>query len=214
MTSSIRLQSDLERLQALATTSGGRIALHSGPTAASPYAIVELRYATAGSDRYPLERREQTRISIALPARYPFQPPLATVQTPIWHPNVFASGTICLGTRWSATEGLDLFVQRLARLLTFDPLLVNVASAANRDAAAWYERARRQHPQAFPTDRPEFGTTAARRASARVRWQETPADDGRVDYRCPGCARTLRLPSGRAGRVRCPGCGARFEART
>ena len=214
MTSPIRLQSDLERLQALATTSGGRIALHSGPTAASPRAIVELRYATAGSDRYPLERREQTRISIALPARYPFQPPLATVQTPIWHPNVFASGTICLGTRWSATEGLDLFVQRLARLLTFDPLLVNVASAANRDAAAWYERARRQHPQAFPTDRPEFGTTAARRASARVRWQETPADDGRVDYRCPGCARTLRLPSGRAGRVRCPGCGARFEART
>ena len=141
MTSPIRLQSDLERLQALATTSGGRIALHSGPTAASPYAIVELRYATAGSDRYPLERREQTRISIALPARYPFQPPLASVQTPIWHPNVFASGTICLGTRWSPTEGLDLFVQRLARLLTFDPLLVNTASAANREAAAWYERA-------------------------------------------------------------------------
>jgi len=105
-------------------------------------------------------------------------------------------------------------VQRLARLLTFDPLLVNVASAANRDAAAWYERARRQHPQAFPSDRPEFGTTAARRAGARVRWQETPADDGRVDYRCPGCSRTLRLPSGRAGRVLCPGCGARFEART
>lgn len=214
MTNPIRLQSDLERLQALATTSGGRIALHSGPTAASPYAIVELRYATAGSDRYPLERHEQTRVSIALPARYPFQPPLATVQTPIWHPNVFASGVICLGTRWSPTEGLDLFVQRLARLLTFDPLLVNTASAANREAAAWYERARRQHPQAFPSDRPEFEATAGRGARARVRWQETPANDGRVDRRCPGCARTLRLPSGRTGRVRCPGCGARFEART
>jgi len=214
MTSPIRLQSDLERLQALAATSGGRIALHSGPTAASPFAIVELRYATAGSERYPLERREQTRINITLPARYPFQPPLAAVQTPIWHPNVFPSGTICLGTRWSPTEGLDLFVQRLARLLTFDPLLVNIASAANREAAAWYERARRQHPQAFPSDRPSFESAAARRAGGRVRWQETWADDGRVPYRCPGCARTLRLPSGRAGRVHCPGCGTRFEART
>jgi ubiquitin-protein ligase len=214
MTSPIRLQSDLERLQALATTSGGHIVLLSGPSAASPFATVELRYATAGSDRYPVERREQTRVGISLPARYPFQPPSAAVQTPIWHPNVFASGTICLGTRWSPTEGLDLFVQRLARLLTFDPLLVNTASAANREAAAWYERARRQHPQAFPSDRPEFERTAARRAGARVRWQETPPEDGRVPYRCPACARTLRLPSGRAGRVHCPGCGTRFEART
>lgn len=214
MTSSIRLQSDLERLQALATTSGGRIVVLAGPSAASPFATVELRYATPGSDRYPRERRELTRIGISLPARYPFQPPLATVQTPIWHPNVFASGAICLGTRWSPTEGLDLFVQRLARLLTFDPLLVNTTSAANREAAAWYERARRQHPQAFPSDRPQFEATAARRAGGRVRWQEAPLDDGRVPYRCPGCARTLRLPSGRAGPVRCPGCGTRFEART
>jgi ubiquitin-protein ligase len=214
MASPIRLQSDLDRLQALATTSGGRIVLLSGPSAAFPFATVELRYATAGSDRYPVERREQTRIGISMPARYPFQPPLAAVQTPIWHPNVFASGTICLGTRWSPTEGLDLFVQRLARLLTFDPLLVNTASAANREAAAWYERARRQHPQAFPSDRPEFERTAAQRPGARVRWQETPSEGGRVPYRCPACARTLRLPSGRAGRVRCPGCGTRFEART
>lgn len=214
MTSPIRLQSDLERLQALATSSSGRIVLLSGPSAACPVATVELRYATAGSDRYPVERREQTRIGISLPARYPFQPPSAAVQTPIWHPNVFASGTICLGTRWSPTEGLDLFVQRLARLLTFDPLLVNTASAANREAAAWYERARRQHPQAFPSDRPEFGLTAAPRSGARIRWQEAPSDDDRVPYRCPACARTLRLPSGRAGRVRCPGCGTRFEART
>ena len=214
MTSPIRLQSDLERLRVMAADSGGRIVLLAGPSAASPYASLELRYATAGSDRYPVERRELTRISLSLPARYPFQPPMAAVQTPIWHPNVFASGTICLGTKWSPTEGLDLFVQRLARLLTFDPLLVNAASAANREAAAWYERARRRHPQAFPSDRPEFETTAARRTGARVRWQETPPEDGRVAVPCPGCARTLRLPPRRAGQVRCPACGARFEACT
>ena len=214
MTSPIRLRSDLERLQALAATCGGRIALLSGPSAATPVAVVELHYPTAGSDRYPLERREQTRIRITLPARYPFQPPLATVQTPIWHPNVFASGTICLGTKWSPTEGLDLFVQRLARLLTFDPLLVNTASAANREAAAWYERTRRQYPHAFPSDLPKFERTSTRRPGARVRWQETPSADDRVPFRCPACARTLRLPAGRAGQVRCPGCGTRFEAHT
>ena len=214
MTSSIRLQSDLERLRALAAASAGRIVLLAGPTPAAPVARLELQYATAGSDRYPVERREQTRISITLPTRYPFQSPLAAVQSPIWHPNVFASGTICLGTKWSPTEGLDLFVQRLARLLTFDPLLVNTASAANREAAVWYERARRQHPQAFPSDHPEFEATAVRRAAGRVRWQEAPPEDGRVPCPCPGCGRTLRLPPGRAGHVRCPGCGAHFEART
>ena len=214
MTSPIRLQSDLERLQALATTSGGRIALHSGPTAASPFAIVELRYATAGSDRYPLERREQTRIGIALPARYPFQPPLATVQTPIWHPNVFASGTICLGTRWSPTEGLDLFVQRLARLLTFDPLLVNIASAANREAAAWYERARRQHPAGVPV-RSSFvrGDARATRRPARPlagdtgrRWSRAVSLPGLR----PHAATAVRSRGARA----LSGLRPRFEART
>lgn len=214
MTSPIRLQSDLERLQAMAAASAGRIVLLAGPSVTSPSASLELRYVTAGSVRYPVERQEQTRIGISLPARYPFQPPMASVRTPIWHPNVFVSGTICLGAKWSPTEGLDLFVQRLARLLTFDPLLVNTASAANREAATWYERALRQHPQAFPSDRVQFEPASARRADTRVRWQEAPPDDGRVACTCPGCARTLRLPAGRAGRVRCPGCGASFEART
>ena len=173
-----------------------------------------MRYATAGTDRYPAERRDQIRIELSLPARYPFQPPLAAVQTPVWHPNVFVSGTICLGTKWSPSEGLDLFVQRLARLLTFDPLLVNTASAANREAAAWYETARRRFPQAFPTDFPGFATAATRGAGSRVRWQEASNEDGRVPFPCPGCARILRLPSGRTGRVRCPRCGASFEART
>jgi hypothetical protein len=214
MTSPIRLQSDLERLRALAASSGGRVVLLTGPTAAAPFARLELRYTTAGSHRYPVERCDQTRIDISLPARYPFQPPVAAVQAPVWHPNVFASGTICLGTKWSPTEGLDLFVQRVARLLTFDPLLVNTASAANREAAAWYEQARRQHPQAFPTDFPGFATTAAAGSGGRLHWRDAPPDDGRVSYPCPGCARTLRLPPGRTGRVRCPRCGANFEART
>lgn len=214
MTDPIRLEADHQRLRALEAASDGMIRLLAGPTPALPQAEFELRYAIARSERYPLDVTRQTRLRVALPARYPFQAPVATVLTPVWHPNVFPAGVICLGTRWLASEGLDLFVQRLVRLLTFDSLLVNTASPANRAAAEWYERTRRQRPDAFPSDKPQFGTAAPGAARSRVGWRETAADDGRVARRCPSCGRTLRLPAGRSGRVRCPGCGAAFEAST
>jgi ubiquitin-protein ligase len=214
MTSPIRLQADHERLRALAVASAGMIELLEGPTSAAPQAKVELRYAIARSERYPADVTRQTRLRISLPDRYPFQPPTAAVLTPVWHPNVFASGTICLGTKWLASEGLDLFVQRIARLLTFDSLLVNTTSAANRGAADWYERVRRQRPDAFPSDRPQFDAATPGAGRGRVGWRDTATDDGRVARPCPSCGRTLRLPAGRRGRVRCPGCGAAFEAST
>jgi ubiquitin-protein ligase len=218
MTSPIRLQSDLERLRALAAASGERIVHLAGPTVASPRVNLEFRYAIARSERYPNDVTRQTRLAITLPDRYPFQPPVASVLTPVWHPNVFPSGTICIGTKWLPSEGLDLFVQRLARLLTYDTLLVNVASPAHAAAAQWYEQARRRHPTEFPTDRPDFGAAfdhATRgRQGARVGWRDTTGPDDRVERPCPNCARTLRLPSGRSGRVRCPGCGAAFETET
>ena len=74
-------------------------------------------------------------VHVALPERYPFVAPVATVRTPIYHPNVYPSGIICLGTRWIAAQGLDIFVQRLLRLVTFDSLLINTVSPANREAA-------------------------------------------------------------------------------
>jgi ubiquitin-protein ligase len=214
MTDPIRLQADFDRLRALAAASGERISLLAGPTPGSLQAEIEFRYAVARSERYPSDVTRQTRLRISLPARYPFQPPVATVLTPIWHPNVFPAGTICLGTKWLASEGLDLFVQRLARLLTFDSLLVNTASPANRAAADWYQRTRSRHPDAFPSDRPLFGETERGTPKARVGWRDTPAGEGRVERSCPGCGRTLRLPAGRRGRVRCPGCSVAFEAVT
>ena len=214
MTSPIRLEADHERLRALAAASGEQIVLLAGPTAALPQVDLELRYAVARSDRYPADVTRQTRLRIALPARYPFQSPTATVLTPIWHPNVFPAGVICLGTRWIASEGLDLFVQRLARLLTFDSLLVNTQSPANRVAADWYSRTLRQRPDAFPSDHPVFGESRRGTARGRVGWREAVADDGRVERACPNCTRRLRLPAGRSGRVRCPGCGAAFETET
>jgi len=197
VTSALRLQSDVELLRALAAAAQGRIVLESLPSEARPELTVVLACATAGSARYPAQRESSVTIHVALPERYPFQAPVATVRTPIFHPNVFASGVICLGTRWLAVEGLDVFVQRLLRLVTFDPLLVNTASPANPVAAAWYGRMRRLRPEAFPTDR--FAVEELTERILRA---------------CPTCGRSLRLPRGRSGVVRCPACRAEFAAQT
>jgi len=197
VTSALRLRADVESLRLLAAAAQGRLELESLPNEARPELVLGFACVTAGSPRYPAERELRVEIHVALPERYPFLAPVATVRTRIYHPNVYPSGVICLGAKWIAAEGLDIFVQRLLRLVTFDPLLVNTASAANREAAAWYERTRREFPGAFPTDR--FAAEQLVEKMLRA---------------CPACGRNLRLPRGRSGQVRCPSCGSQFEART
>ena len=86
---------------------------------------------------------------------------------------------------------------RVVRLLLFDGMLVNLQSVANAAAGRWYARARRDHPQAFP--------------SASINWQ--PGDD-RVIRGCPSCNARLRLPAAKSGWVDCPRCGQAFEVST
>jgi len=209
----VRLGADLERLRSLAAASQGKVVLVATPAPGAKRFVVELGYSTAGSPAYPLARHTRTRLGIDLPARYPFQPPAATVTTPIFHPNVYPSGLVCLGAKWLPSEGLDLFVRRIARLLTFDPRLVNVHSAANRDALAWYLEALRRSPHAFPSDRVDLDLPDDKPGT--VRWKEqAQAESDRVIRACPHCATKLRLPAGGSGSVRCPTCATSFEATT
>ena len=154
MTSALRLRADAELLVALAAAAPERVAFDVLPSAARPEFVAALACITAGSARYPAQHESRVLVHVALPERYPFQAPVATVRTPIFHPNVFPSGVICLGTRWVAAEGLDIFVQRLLRLVTFDPLLVNTTSPANAAAASWYERAPPGTPRRLPDGPP------------------------------------------------------------
>lgn len=214
MTSPVRLAADSERLRALAAASRGRITLLALPAPGSPRFVLDLGFVTAGSSAYPgSDRRTTSRLTIDLPARYPFMPPSATITTPIFHPNVYPSGLVCLGTKWLPSEGMDLFVRRIAQLVTFDPLIVNIHSAANPAALHWYAQALRKFPHAFPTDRVDLETPEAR--DAQIRWNEsTVAGAARVIRRCPHCGANLRLPAGRRGTVRCPKCARGFEADT
>ena len=197
MTSALRLQTDAAQLRSLAAASRGRVEFGRLPSEARPEVVAVFACVTAGSTAYPERRESRVVVHVALPERYPFLAPVATVRTPIWHPNVYPSGIVCLGTRWIAAQGLDLFVQRLLRLVTFDPLLINTASPANREAASWYESRRREYPGAFPTDRLAVEQLVER-----------------IVLACPACRRELRVPRGRSGTVRCPSCGTAFEARS
>lgn len=194
-----RREADIERVRALAAASAGRLGIVALPAPGSPRFVLDLDYATAGSRRYPAEKQPRSRVAIELAARHPFEPPVARVLTPIFHPNVFASGIVCQGTKWLPSEGMDLFVRRIVRLLAFDPLLTNTSSAANGAAAQWYAAQARAHPHAFPTDR------------AALALGETPE---RVVRTCPQCGRQLRLPVGRRGSVQCPLCQRAFETET
>lgn len=203
----VRVAADTARLHGLVARAGGRISLVATPGATNSRFLLDLRYATAPSAAYPGARQSFVRLAIDLSARYPFQPPIATITTPIFHPNVFESGVVCQGTKWLPSEGMDLFVRRIAKLVTFDPLLVNAQSAANGAAMRWYVRAVREHPNAFPTDRVDI--VLAEEERPKVQWQGE-----RVIRACPKCATKLRLPAGHEGTVTCPQCGEKFDTRT
>ena len=91
------------------------------------------------------------RIRLDLPSHYPAVLTNESVQfltPPIFHPNIFASGKVCIGG-FRPSESLARFVLRLAKMIQFDPAYINEDSPANVDAKSWYMHNRRL----FPIDR-------------------------------------------------------------
>lgn len=207
-----RRAQDIEKLRQLSQASNGRI-LVTG-TSGNPVSKItlELRFRTAGSNRFPSEAQNVTKVAIDLPAKYPFAEPSANILTPIYHPNVYSSGRICFGLKWLPSEGLDLLVQRIVQIITFDPLTLNENSPANGAALSWYRDARRNHPSAFPTDRAGDGITDDK---PKMSWTDvSQAVPERKTITCPSCSAKLALPAGKRGRVICPKCKSGFEVST
>lgn len=112
---------------------------------------LRIRIPTAINTKYPQEKQEVNEVEIVLPENYPFRPgPLVNFTTPIWNPNVYQSGRWCYGD-WNTMENLELFVVRLMKVIALDPVIVNPDSAANFEAARWYERLKRLQLKLFPT---------------------------------------------------------------
>jgi uncharacterized Zn-finger protein len=203
---------DIEKLRQLSSTSNGRIILTAATGNPVSRIMLQLHYRTAGSHRFPADVQNVTEVVIDLPARYPFSEPSAKILTPIYHPNVYTSGLICFGQKWLPSQALDLLVQRIIQIITFDPLILNERSPANGAALSWYREARRQNPSLFPTDRPDAAAAAKKPAMS---WTDVPkASPERITVTCPHCTAKLALPTGESGRVDCPRCRTGFEVRT
>jgi hypothetical protein len=103
---------------------------------------------------------------VTMPPTYPFAPPQIVMSTrpQPYHPNWFADGRWCFGT-WDVSEGLGHHVLRMIRTLQFDPAISNVASPANREAAAWYQENLQRG--LFPCDRTSLPDPTVRAASRK-----------------------------------------------
>ncbi len=198
----LRRRSDVEHAQRLIQRSRGALLARSALLESSSRWPLRSNLPSSLDAQYPHVRSAAIDFTISLPARYPFEAPKVSIETPIFHPNVFPNGVVCLGTQWQASEGMDLFLSRVLRLLCYDPLLVNVESPANGTAARWYLHALQQYPDSFPTVR--------RHEQA---WLFDPRAE-KVVIRCPNCQLSLRLPADKEGTIQCPGCQHQFYTRT
>jgi hypothetical protein len=168
----LRRRQDLERVRALCAASRGRLVLERADGDAPSEVRLRARLRVALDAGYPARAGSEVALRVTIPAGYPLRERPRTVVTPIvWHPNVFADGLVCQGRGGQVSEYLDLYVQRMLRILSYQPGETHLGSVANAPAARWYAEARRAHPQAFPTDALE----AAPAGAAAVRWK----DDGR-----------------------------------
>jgi len=96
-----------------------------------------------------IEDQSLHRIEVKLPLGYPRDAPHCRMLTPVFHPNI-APHTICIGDHWSASESLDLMIQRVGEMLAFQSY--NIKSPLNGRAAQWVD----ENQHRIPTDAAEF----------------------------------------------------------
>jgi ubiquitin-protein ligase len=198
----LRRQADLDLLQRLVDRANGLLQFRTPWHPSQDHIHLRAHLPTSADQTFPIAKTASFDFDVFLPVRYPFAPPTVSMATSLWHPNVFTNGTICLGTQWQVSEGLDLFITRVVRLLTYDPLLINLSSPANHAAARWYDKLAQENTRAFPTiDRDAQG------------WLFDPRAE-KIVVPCPACSTKLRLPAGKQGLIACPKCQHEFSAST
>lgn len=166
-----RRREDFARVRALCARSGGRIELLSANGDAPTVLQLRLHYRTAAGESYPESFLSSVDLTIQIPAGFPFRsPPVALLDPPVLHPNVYRSGMVCLGTQWVVSEFLDLLVTRVVRIITYQEDVLNEDAPAYGPAVQWYRRRRKLFPRDFPTDTAD--TVAAPKRSQGMLWND------------------------------------------
>ena len=199
-----RLGADIAKIKALAAKSIGGIKIVS--TTNSRISL-ELNYKTVADNSGKIASTIVTEIQI--PDRYPFVEPKAIFKNKVFHPNVYSSGQVCLGTKWIPTEGLDLLLERLIKILIFDATILNTKSPANTEALSWYRTKVRSAPNFFPTD--TFVKNSTSTTKSGIKWKNSPAQNSpdRI-VSCHSCGQKIRLSSSGGGTIKCPKCQKTF----
>lgn len=88
-----------------------------------------------------VQTTDEQQCEIRLGYAYPERPPYLHWRSPIFHPNVFSSGSLQVedcGLDWNAETGLDTLCERLWDLARFD--YVNLEDTSNPLAEEWAEK--------------------------------------------------------------------------
>lgn len=99
-----------------------------------------------GSEPARVVVQEVHEVAIALGASYPRVVPGLQWKTPIFHPNISGSGTVCLGgygAYWVPSLNLDELCEMLWDMIRYQNY--DVTSPYNREAAEW-ARTQREYP--------------------------------------------------------------------
>lgn len=150
-----RLCKDYEKLQELASRSRF---ISIAQTEGSPPEKYVLQLTCKGitslsSDRKPIYSCSHL-LGIHLGPKYPAERPGFVMLTPMYNPNVFANGAVCIGDEgdhgFAPSMGLDDLVVRIVQIIRYEN--INPNSAANWEAGNWT----RQNMHLFPLEKDQI----------------------------------------------------------
>lgn len=127
--------------------------------------------------------RELHEVRIVLGASYPRMMPELSWSSPIFHPNISASGVVCLGgfgTHWVPSLSLDELCDMLWDMIRYQNF--DVESPYNREAALW---AKTQTTYVLPLDGRSIRDRVASAATAdhsKVAVPHTPDGSGPTEH--------------------------------
>ena len=162
-----RLENDFKELTAFVNNSGGKLAIIS--TQGQPPHQYVIEYHCRGIEKLqetePFFRTNHS-VEIDLGINYPKEMPTAKFLTPIFHPNVFSSLNVCLGSYWTMAETLTELVLRIGKIIQYANDVLNLNSPANSDAKNWAEN----NMLRFPLDMQTFKST--QKPSTTIIWND------------------------------------------